>query len=113
MLICRFCFLALFVTTLCWAPLVAAQHESPPPSKAATRTSEPNADRPEIEAMKTDLQRMRALLSQMQTNLAFVGNNTSPLNHQFQLEIDMWRVLIDQMERRVLRMEQNQAKSPK
>ncbi|HYL16669.1 MAG TPA: hypothetical protein VEV41_26780 [Terriglobales bacterium] len=63
--------------------------------------------------MKTDLQRMRALLSQMQTNLAFVGNNTSPLNHQFQLEIDMWRVLIDQMERRVLRMEQNQAKSPK
>lgn len=52
-------------------------------------------------ALKEDIQRMRAILNQMQSNLAFVGNTTTPLNHQFQLEIDMWRALLDHMERSV------------
>jgi hypothetical protein len=43
---------------------------------------------------------MRALVDQMQSNLAFVDNTQSPLKHQFQLEIDAWRTLINQMERR-------------
>jgi len=53
------------------------------------------------QAMSEDLERMQMVLNQMRTNLAFVGNNTSPLNHQFELEIDMWQMLIDQMKRRV------------
>jgi hypothetical protein len=43
---------------------------------------------------------MRALVAQMQSNLAFVDSTQSPLKHQFQLDIDMWNTLINQMERR-------------
>ncbi len=50
--------------------------------------------------MQDDIKRMRAILQQMQSNLAFVDNTQSPLKHQFQLEIDMWNVLISDMERR-------------
>jgi hypothetical protein len=36
----------------------------------------------------------------MQTNLAFVDTSQSPLKHQFELDIEMWKVLISDMERR-------------
>jgi hypothetical protein len=54
----------------------------------------------EAKALQADIRRMRALVQQMQTNLAFVDTTQSPLKHQFQLEIDAWNTLIDQMERR-------------
>jgi len=54
----------------------------------------------EAKALQGDIRRMRALVQQMQTNLAFVDTTQSPLKHQFQLEIDAWNTLIDQMERR-------------
>jgi hypothetical protein len=54
----------------------------------------------EAQALREDLKKMRALVRQMETNLAFVDTTQSPLKHQFQLEIDMWKTLIDQMERR-------------
>lgn len=54
----------------------------------------------ETKAMQGDIRRMRALVHQMETNLAFVDTTQSPLKHQFQMEIDAWNVLIDQMERR-------------
>jgi hypothetical protein len=37
----------------------------------------------------------------MANNLAFVSDSQSPLKHQFQLEIDMWQVLMMRMQRRV------------
>lgn len=54
----------------------------------------------EAQAQRDDIRKMRALVAQMQSNLAFVDNTQSPLKHQFQLDIDMWNVLINQMERR-------------
>jgi len=54
----------------------------------------------EAQAQRDDIRKMRALVAQMQSNLAFVDNTQSPLKHQFQLNIDMWNVLINQMERR-------------
>lgn len=54
----------------------------------------------DAQAMRDDIKRMRALVAQMETNLAFVDATQSPLKHQFQLDIDMWNVLINQMERR-------------
>ena len=51
-------------------------------------------------ALQADIRRMRTLVGQMQTNLAFVDTTQSPLKHQFQLQIDAWNILIDQMERR-------------
>ncbi|HEY2361815.1 MAG TPA: hypothetical protein VGK36_11895 [Candidatus Angelobacter sp.] len=54
----------------------------------------------DTQAQRDDIRKMRALVAQMQSNLAFVDNTQSPLKHQFQLDIDMWNVLINQMERR-------------
>ena len=51
--------------------------------------------------MAADLERMRVLLNQLQTNLAFVQTTTTPLKHQFELEIDMWQTLLNQMQRRL------------
>ena len=55
----------------------------------------------EQQALRDDLKKMRLILGQMEANLAFVDSSPSPLKHQFQLEIDMWRALIGQMERRL------------
>ena len=55
----------------------------------------------DIQALREDLTRMKALVQQMQTNLAFVDTSQSPLKHQFQLEIEMWQTLIADMERRL------------
>lgn len=54
----------------------------------------------DAQALRDDIRKMRALVRQMETNLAFVDNTQSPLKHQFQLDIDMWNTQIDQMERR-------------
>lgn len=71
----------------------AAQHQP------ATRASAED-----IQALREDLARMNELVRQMESNLAFVDTTQSPLKHQFQLEIDMWRTVIAQMERRLAAM---------
>ena len=77
----------------------SGQTAQEPQSRATSESSQParGAEGPQ---RKDDLQKMRVILNQMRTNLAFVGNTTTPLAHQFQLEIDMWQALLDQMERR-------------
>jgi hypothetical protein len=52
-------------------------------------------------ALRGDLARMKALVQQMEVNLAFATPSETPLKHQFQLEIDMWKTVIAEMERRV------------
>ena len=93
----------LFVVLLTPGLLVAQQSATPRTheSSAAAKGSEPRPDLSEQQATKGDLERMRVILNQMRTNLAFVGSSTTPLNHQLQLEIDMWQMLLEQMERRV------------
>jgi hypothetical protein len=54
----------------------------------------------DAQALRDDIKRMRAIVQQMESNLAFVDTTQSPLKHQFQLDIDMWNILINQMERR-------------
>lgn len=71
--------------------------------KAPQASASPSSD--DLAAMKQDLARMRALLAQMQTNLGFVSTTTQPLRHQFELENDMWLTLINQMDRRIQKME--------
>lgn len=51
--------------------------------------------------MKADLLRMHALLTQMQKNAAFVSPGDTPLKHEFELEIEMWQVLLRDMDRQV------------
>jgi len=79
-------------------------HIQPPPAPAARAEKPPAKVAPLPPAgkdMRADLQRMRAILAQMRTNLAFVQTTQTPLKHQFELECDMWEVLIADLEHRV------------
>jgi hypothetical protein len=62
------------------------------------------ADQQEIQALANDITRMQSLVHQMENNLAFVQTTQTPLKHQFELEIDMWRVVLNGMERRLQRL---------
>jgi hypothetical protein len=78
------------------------QQHNPP----AVAQTQPAARAPagEVQALREDLERMKELVRQMESNLAFVDTTQSPLKHQFQLEIDMWRTVIAGMERRLAAM---------
>jgi uncharacterized membrane protein YgcG len=78
-------------------PLVHSQQPSKPAHPA---TVEPAASAEDSQT-RQDLQRMKALVQQMQTNLAFVTSIQGPLKHQFELEIEMWQFQIARMERRL------------
>ena len=75
-------------------------------NKSATNSTSPipQSQNSDLEAMRADSKKMHVILNQMQTNLAFVTNTTDPLKHQFDLEIDMWQILLNQMDRRIEEM---------
>ena len=51
--------------------------------------------------VSADLAKMHVLLGQMQRNAAFVSPGDTPLKHQFELEIEMWQLLLRDMERKL------------
>jgi hypothetical protein len=93
----------------------AGEKLSPPNAAQAeayeNRTST-NSDSNDTQHLRADLQRLKGLLSQMRTNLAFVQSSQTPLKHQFELEADAWQVIVEQMERRLERMEKRQDSKP-
>lgn len=99
-----FCFM-IPVSAIQQTPSMGAQAAG---SQAGTASAAENAQIRQLantrandaQALRDDVRKMRALVRQMETNLAFVDTTQSPLKHQFQLDIDMWNILIDQMERR-------------
>jgi hypothetical protein len=88
--------LTMAVAAMAQAPAPSAKHEARPAVSAS--------DQQEIQALTNDVARMRTLLQQMEMNLAFVQTTQTPLKHQFELEIDMWRLTLDGMERRLQRL---------
>jgi hypothetical protein len=100
-------FLLLFCAVLLYAvqqPVPGSSNAGASQAEMATRAEGAQLHRftaaDEARATQGDIKRMRALVQQMEQNLAFVDNTQSPLKHQFQLEIDGWNTIIDQMERR-------------
>jgi hypothetical protein len=88
------------VTTLTFllaTSMVHAQEPARPAPAPAPRASAVSAG--DAEALRGDLQRMKSLVQQMQTNLAYVTSIQGPLKHQFELEIEMWQLEIVRMER--------------
>lgn len=79
---------------------------------AQTQTGRPKAmerqQQTELTDVKADLAKMQSLLNQMQAVFPMVGNPTAPANHELELNIEMWRILINQMQTRIERMEQKQ-----
>jgi len=87
---------------LCLAsPLAYSQQASKPHDSATQKQTEQSCVSSEDAQTRQDLQRMKALVQQMQTNLAFVTSTQGPLKHQFELEIEMWQLEIARLERRL------------
>ena len=59
----------------------------------------------DLAALRADVARMQTLVDQMERNLAFVDTTSTPMRHQFELELDMWRLLTNDMQRRLRRAE--------
>lgn len=97
-------FTAIILSILCWSLGIASAQQragqaADGQSQGTAVAAQPRQD--DIQALRSDLERMKVLLQQMQSNLAFVDTTQSPLKRQFQLEIDMWKTVIQQMERRL------------
>ena len=81
-------------------PGESADHAAATP-KSSPESQHSSVRNDDVQALRQDVARMKALVQQMQTNLAFVDTTQSALKHQFQLEIDMWQTLITEMDRRL------------
>jgi TolA-binding protein len=93
---------AIAIMSTSFAAAQSTGQTSLPPTKQAQLPS----DHDDLDAMKADLAKMRVLVTQLQNNLGLTTNTTTPLYHQFELEINMWQLTIAQMERRIERLEQ-------
>jgi hypothetical protein len=93
--------------------LSEAQQKAASPTKTMTAPRDPDrqdatrqrachelseAERLELEK---ELAKMRTLIGQMQYNLAATATGETPLKRQFQLDIEMWQLLVQRMERRL------------
>jgi len=72
----------------------AAKSATPEPQTAQSANADANDPREE-------LAKMRTLLGQMQRNVAFVSAGDTPLKHQFELEIEMWQLVLRDMEKKL------------
>ena len=84
--------------------VIAAQYPTSKVSTDSTSTNTNTQHSDQLEVMRTDSKKMHVILNQMQTNLAFVTNTNDPLKHQFELEVEMWQILLNQMDRRIEEM---------
>jgi hypothetical protein len=88
-------------------PVSLTAGQSPNAAKPATDSTSQTAhsqNSDQLEAMRADSTKMHVILNQMQSNLAFVTNTNDPLKHQFELEVEMWQMLLNQMDRRIEEM---------
>lgn len=93
--------------------LASAQQTSPAATSAQASSSTSGAMSDNVQALKSDAERMSVLLNQMRSNLGNIQNTTTPLNHQFALEIDMWQVVLGQLQRHIADLEREAPRSAK
>jgi len=94
--------------------IASAAAQSPPRSSIQPTTqAQVSGNQDDLSAMKADLAKMRVLVTQMQNNLGLTTNTTTPLYHQFELEIDMWQLLINHLERQIEHLEREKGSSRK
>ncbi len=90
--------------------VVALTQGQPPRTRRPNPESSPVSpasavDQQEAEALRGDIKRMRVLLNQMQTNLAFVQTSDTPLKHEFDLNNEMWQIVMNDMDRRLQKLD--------
>jgi len=84
---------------ICGITMLAAE-DAQDLSKPADAQTVPSANTSKSD-LTADLAKMHVLLGQMQRNVAFVSSGDTPLKHQFELEIEMWQLLLRDMERKL------------
>ena len=98
----------------CIAPMqLARMNPAQNPAAHERQNAAPEARGPaaqDVQALRQDIARMKVLVQQMQSNLAFVDNTQSPLKHEFELNIQMWQTVIAQMDRRLDQISHEPAK---
>ena len=115
----KFRFVIFFVIFLVTSPTgewAQSQHQSTFVARAGegqAGAAQQKSQAPQLAELSSDLQRMRVLVNQMQVNLGFVQTTNTPLRHQFELEIEMWQVLLNDMEKRLESSPAKQPPSPK
>ena len=92
---------AVVLTLLLAVASASARQDARPPAGAASAVQPSRSEDPDLAALRADLARARTLVGQMERNVAFVDSGLTPLKHQFQLEIEMWNILINDMQRRL------------
>jgi hypothetical protein len=92
---------AIMVCALSYTTGSAVAHSAIASASRSSTASAQTTHTDDADSLRDDLKKMRALVQQMETNLAFVDSTQTPLRHQFQLEIDMWKTVIDHMEKRL------------
>jgi hypothetical protein len=94
--------LAVLMVALILSVAAFSQKPAAPPASSQPTASRlvPDDDKDTV-ALRAELQNMRSILVQMQNNLAFVQTTQTPLKHQFELEVEMWQIAINQAERRL------------
>jgi hypothetical protein len=103
--------MALFLATA-GAQIATHEPQSGIPKQQESNAKAVDEKSDDVAQLRADLQQMKVLLNQMRTNLAFVQTSQTPLKHQFELETDAWQVIVEQMERRLERIEKSQDAKP-
>jgi hypothetical protein len=80
------------------APAPAETTSTTPAPSAATGATLSAAD---VAELRSDVTHMQSLIEQMERNLGFVDTMSTPMRHQFELELEMWRVVTGRMERKL------------
>lgn len=84
------------------SPLLAQdQPQTKTPAPKEVQQREAGMSREQVRELQGDLERMRSIVEQMQTNMAFVSSGQTPMKHQFELEIQMWQLVIEQMDKKI------------
>ena len=94
-------FLVLFCSLTAAAQTTKKSDHTPNSPPAATETTPPAMSDADVQALRADIAKMKIIVEQMRSNLANVSTLQDPLKHQFQLEIDMWNVVIGDMQRKL------------
>lgn len=55
----------------------------------------------DVQDLRQQIQEMKIMVGRMERNLTSVDTSQSPLKIQFQLEIDMWKTVIADMEKKL------------
>lgn len=97
----RFASAVILLSVLCSGPVRAAARPSSCGGDPDSSMASAAPAQSDMQDLRVQVEKMKILVQQMEQNLAFVGTEQSPLKHQFQLEIEMWKVMIADMEKKL------------